>query len=352
MSANSTGPKKQCVSCNKSGGILICDGCQKNFCGKHVLEHRQELALKLDQLMQDHDLLHHDLNEISTKKSVLFLLIDKWQNESILKIQQAAQTAREDLEKHLEHHKEKLKKSMINLSTILRTSRDADDFAEPDLYRWKNALEEFQSEIQRPASVTLLTREKPSIDLIRIGTMATKIPAFITDPRDEFFEKFGSVAISDNGLLATHNGPGLSYAYLRGKLHASNCCYGIRFRIEKCSKPYRIFFGCISINSVLGLNTLRTNDNITGWFGFNQIYQQGRCQTNCQKYCYYSDRNQTNDILTLILDHKTKQIQLLNERTQTTNVLKIVEPLSEVPWRFLVVLTNPGDSVRLLNRFE
>jgi len=60
MSASISG-KKQCVKCNKAGGILICDGCQQTFCVKHVNEHRQELANQLDGIMQEHDLLQQSL---------------------------------------------------------------------------------------------------------------------------------------------------------------------------------------------------------------------------------------------------------------------------------------------------
>ncbi|UJR32156.1 hypothetical protein I4U23_019623 [Adineta vaga] len=108
--------KKQCVTCNKSGGILICDGCQQSFCGKHVIEHRQELAGQLDNIMQEHDLLQQDLLQPSSKKDALLERIDHWEKYSIAKIQMAAETARTTLKELLEQSKERLAKKFPDIA--------------------------------------------------------------------------------------------------------------------------------------------------------------------------------------------------------------------------------------------
>ena len=145
MSASVTG-KKQCVTCNKSGGIMTCDGCQQSFCGKHVIEHRQELTNQLDGIMQEHDLLQQELEQSSIDNSLL-QQIDKWEKESITKIQVAAEAARADLQQILDKSKEQISKTCHDIAINLRSSREADDFSENDLNRWMEQLKELKLEI-------------------------------------------------------------------------------------------------------------------------------------------------------------------------------------------------------------
>ena len=70
----------------------------KAFCGKHVIEHRQELAGQLDNIMQEHDLIQQEIEQPSLTINSLLKQIDKWEKESIAKIQVAAETARATLE--------------------------------------------------------------------------------------------------------------------------------------------------------------------------------------------------------------------------------------------------------------
>src|SRR5689334_1954081 len=102
--------QKQCITCSKSGGILTCNGCERTFCGKHVIEHRQELANQLDEIMQEHDLLRQELSR-SSDEHFLLEQINKWEKESITKIQIAAEAARADLREMIEKTKEQLSKA-------------------------------------------------------------------------------------------------------------------------------------------------------------------------------------------------------------------------------------------------
>ncbi|CAF3468474.1 unnamed protein product [Rotaria sp. Silwood2] len=155
MSASASN-KKQCVLCNKSGGIMICEGCQQAFCGKHVIEHRQTLSGQLDNIMQEHDLLQQELAQPSLKKNPLLKKIDKWEKDSIAKIQVAAETARKTLQELLEQSKERLSKTCRDITENLRASQEADDFSENDLQRWKKQLKELQLEITSPSSAKLI----------------------------------------------------------------------------------------------------------------------------------------------------------------------------------------------------
>ena len=106
MSASVKG-KKQCVTCSKSGGIMICDGCRQPFCGKHSVKHRQELTNQLDGRMREHDLIQQELGQSFINCSLL-KQINEWEKESIAKIQVAAKTARTDLAGILDGSKKRI----------------------------------------------------------------------------------------------------------------------------------------------------------------------------------------------------------------------------------------------------
>ena len=87
--------KKRCALCQKTGGILTCDGCQQIFCGKHAIEHRQQLAVQLENIMEEHDCIQHGIN-LNIENYGSFEQIDKWEKEAIRKIQEIADKVRAD----------------------------------------------------------------------------------------------------------------------------------------------------------------------------------------------------------------------------------------------------------------
>jgi hypothetical protein len=356
--------KKQCVTCNKSGGVLICDGCQKIFCGKHVIEHRQELGAQLDGIMQEHDLLQQELGQLPLTEHSTLKQIDKWEKESMVKIQAAAATARMNLRQSLEQSKERLSKTCCDMAETLRASREADDYSEHDLAGWAKQLEKLKLEIKLPSSAKLVEDKNSPIFLIVSGSIdsgnkqSTKAKESTTPPptasssnsttQERFLQVSGSVILADSGYLAECAASRLSFAYIRGRCLYSKGCFTVRFRIEQSSKPYCIFFGCMSSEGKLKKGAFKSQHAV-GWFGSDQVYEHGYCATNCAKYGYYSTSIRKNDELHLILDCDKKQIRLFNEREKSTCTLSVKNKLAPFPWQFLVVLCNVGDSVRILS---
>jgi hypothetical protein len=359
MSASATS-KKQCVTCSKGGGILTCDGCQQAFCGKHVAEHRQELGVQLDGIMQEHDLIQQELEQPSAEKSPLLQKIDQWEKDSIVKIQAAAETARRNLHELLIKSKERLTKVCGDIKKDLRSSREADDFSEHDLARWKEQLKELQLEMTSPSSAKLAHNKRAPIYLM---TLTTNEPSnnqsassneppptknsTTLDIQERFMQTLGPVSLDDQKYLAKHVGSPTDFSYIRGRLLYSTGCYVIRFKIEQSAQPYRIFFGCMSSKTDLTKNAFETTASV-GWFKSNQTYENGRCSSNVKKYGYISSKIKTNDELHLILDCDKKQIRLFHTREKTTCTLSVDSNLAPFPWQYLVVLSNPGDSVRIL----
>ncbi|CAF5040013.1 unnamed protein product, partial [Rotaria sp. Silwood1] len=61
--ANAAERKTLCSICEKAAGIFTCRGCQKDFCYRHVAEHRQELNKQMDELTTNHDQLQQTIVE-------------------------------------------------------------------------------------------------------------------------------------------------------------------------------------------------------------------------------------------------------------------------------------------------
>ena len=85
-----TNGKTRCVICDKEKATLRCGGCLQEFCYKHLGDHRQNLNKQLDEIEVNRDLLRQTINEQTANPKINSLIeqIDKWEEDSIRKIQQ------------------------------------------------------------------------------------------------------------------------------------------------------------------------------------------------------------------------------------------------------------------------
>jgi len=355
MSASVSG-KKQCVKCNKGGGILICDGCQQPFCGKHVSEHRQELANQLDGIMQEHDLLQQELGRSLDEQSLL-QDIKKWEDESITKIRVAAEAARADLRQFIVESKEQLSKACQDIARDLRSSREADDFSENDLNRWMGQLKVLQRETTSPSSIQLCEDNYLTIPLITIKHLdsANKKPSKSTEfssvknlsassSQDRFWKVLGNAELDENGFLAKHIGGSLGFAHILGQKLYSQGRHIIRFQIEQSRRPDDIYFGCIS-SQLTDDQTRHDSSFAVGWFGDKDLYQHS-VRSNVSDSL--DSRLETNDIVCLTLDCDNRQIELFHESINKTYKARVNMDKSPFPWQFLVALCFKNDCVRIL----
>jgi hypothetical protein len=359
MSA-SANTKKQCVTCHKSGGILICDGCQQIFCGKHVIEHRQNLAGQLDGIMQEHDLLQHEIERISMDHSSL-QKINEWEKQFIAKIHLAAKTARKNLQKTLDQSKERLSKICRDTAVDLRSSREADDYSENDLIGWTEKLKTLKLEMTSASLVKIIEDKNSVIHLIKIESNESNNNEPVNNDKqsslstsssklkiqEKFSDVVGPITLKNGGYIAKHTSCAWNYGYIHGNLLYSHGCHTTRFKLEKCHLPYCIFFGCTSYQTALTEDIFRSSSAI-GWFGSNQVYEHGRCSSNSKKYNYNTYLIQINDVLRITFDCDKQQIKLFNERLNRISTLKVNINKTPYPWRLLMVMLHGGDCVRIL----
>ncbi len=110
--------------------MFTCRGCQKDFCTRHVAEHRQELGKQMDELTLDHDRFRQNLME-QTKEPrhhPLMKQINEWEQQSIDKIRHTADDARKQLQNTINEHATKLTEALMKIADELRRAREDDDF--------------------------------------------------------------------------------------------------------------------------------------------------------------------------------------------------------------------------------
>ncbi|CAF1021603.1 unnamed protein product [Rotaria sp. Silwood1] len=143
--ASSTSTKTPCVTCdNKGVDIFKCEGCSEIFCGNHANEHRDMLSDQLDIIVLEHDVLEQTITDHSNHaKNHHFLLtqINKWEQDPIIKIQQAVEETRQQIKKLICSHTGKVLKELYGLSEQLRKAHIDNDHVENDLCAWTTLLE-------------------------------------------------------------------------------------------------------------------------------------------------------------------------------------------------------------------
>lgn len=91
-----------CVKCEKKNvGISRCEGCYDVFCSTHLMQHRNLLKEQLDLIMKNYGNLRRTVDEQvkGIDSTSIFDQINEWENVSIEKIKQAAETARLEAKK-------------------------------------------------------------------------------------------------------------------------------------------------------------------------------------------------------------------------------------------------------------
>jgi DNA repair exonuclease SbcCD ATPase subunit len=178
----STSGKTRCVTCGKDKAIFKCGGCQQDFCYNHSTDHRQELGRQLDELEVTRDLFRETLTEKTDQTQNLPLMqqIDQWERDSINKIRQTAEEAREDLIKYTDKHIRQTETKLHRLTDQLRQSREENDFVETDLQRWNEELTQLMNQLAKASNITVRQDSIPLISKISVDVSAGQCAIYIS----------------------------------------------------------------------------------------------------------------------------------------------------------------------------
>jgi hypothetical protein len=168
--------RSRCVKCDKDKATLRCGGCLKEFCYKHLGDHRQELNKQLEEVEVNRDLLRQTLTEQTTdsQQNTLIQQINDWERHSIEKIRQTAEEARQTLIKYTIGHIRKVEIDLNKLTDPLRQSREDDDFFETDLQHWNEELTRLAKELATPSNINLRQNTTSLINTISVDITSGK----------------------------------------------------------------------------------------------------------------------------------------------------------------------------------
>jgi hypothetical protein len=342
--------KKTCAKCNKGAGTAMCHGCQQSFCTKHFIEHRQELSQQMDNIGQEHDVLRKDLtHEQSTHP--LLTRINQWEQESIIKIQTAAESARTDLQQLLNKAKNSLKTLVSKMTGELQSSRDSDDYTELDIKKWTDQLQKLRAMLDSPTNINV-DYENDTRTMVRLIKVTDQRSSDSLDSRtsrnletsvsERFLESFGKIKLSEGGLLATCVDGYQEKSCVSGINRYSSGIHYIRFRIEQINTNFYPFLGIVNLSEKLKSDIWHST-SCHGWWDLDYLVVGGRGQIQS-----YTRITRTGDEVTLILDCDNQRIQLEHHRTHRIVDMSIDLRICAFPWKIIVSLCNKDDCLRIV----
>jgi DNA repair exonuclease SbcCD ATPase subunit len=171
--ATSTG-KAQCVTCGKEKVAYKCEGCSQSFCVKHLPDHHQALGKQLEEIEDKRNLFRETLVEQTTnpQKYSLIKQINQWENNSIMKIQQTADEAKQLVIKHTNEHIENIEVQLTKLTEELKQIREEDDFNEIHLNQLKQKLKELEEQFNNPSNISI-QQEQSSLFINKISVIVS-----------------------------------------------------------------------------------------------------------------------------------------------------------------------------------
>ena len=155
-----------CAACEKNTGVFTCNGCTRAFCTKHANEHRQLLKNEMDEIVLEHDQLRQSMSEQADyiDQCSSMQKIERWEQQSIYKIQQIAKGAREKLKQYIIERTQYIQTGVQELTEKLNKARIEDDFFETDLKMWSDKVAELRTDVS--AAIPILFKNMND-DLIR-----------------------------------------------------------------------------------------------------------------------------------------------------------------------------------------
>jgi hypothetical protein len=157
MAAPRATNKNLCARCAKPKNTVKCAGCDKDFCLDDMIIHRQELSEQLGHTEDQFNQFAHDIEQESRNTHIRPLMeqIDQWEQQSINKIQQAAEEIRHQLSSRVSSYDAELKLQLKRLSDKLVECRHENDYVDTDIHYYDEQLKLLKVAYDTPLNLQL-----------------------------------------------------------------------------------------------------------------------------------------------------------------------------------------------------
>ncbi|CAF0848690.1 unnamed protein product [Rotaria sp. Silwood1] len=332
--------KQKCSKCKNFDQIFTCDGCQQSFCNEHIHEHREELSHKMNDINKDYCQFEEGLNNNEIIQSYLSR-IDLWERESLKKIQETAEIARNDLLKIFDRMKNQLKSKCNKIYYDIQTNQESKNYSEINLNQWMEQLEKLRHIYKTSFTVDIIDDKQSSFRLIKIidKKQSFSIEELNSNTNEKFNKTVGKITLSQDHLTATCSERNWNGSNVSGNNLYSSGIHSIRFRITKNGKN-NPFFGITSVAKELNPWNRKTPFAYGWWkFPFDEKEQENIEDPDIK----------TDDEVTLTLDCLNSQIQFEHHRTKQIVYESIEHEQCPFPWKIAIVLYSPGDAISILS---
>jgi chromosome segregation ATPase len=149
--------REKCLICQKEKTSYKCNGCSRDFCFDHLVEHRQTINQLFDGIENDRDQFHQTLTERKQLPRNLPLIekVNKWEEDSIKKIKETAEECRQIVIKHSNKHFIEIEEMLSELTEHLKQVRKENEFNEVDLNTLKIKLTKLAEEFDEPSNIKI-----------------------------------------------------------------------------------------------------------------------------------------------------------------------------------------------------
>ena len=167
----SSGSRTLCSKCNQRPISVTCDGCKQSFCDKDYEGHKKNLKEQLEEQSELINAFSTTLGQTTYQSHSLLSQIDRWREDSITKINEAAEAAIETVKKNVHLVLEDLKDNTNDMNRRIESSIQHEEHMHHVIDGFKEELVKYQEELQRPSNIELLHTESDqsrSITLIQV----------------------------------------------------------------------------------------------------------------------------------------------------------------------------------------
>lgn len=146
-----------CTICQVRGAAYDCAGCKQTFCLNHLTEHHREFERELNNIQDRRNNFLQLLNEQDQNPGTNSFVqqINRWERESIEKVQRTANEARELVIKHLHEHINETKTKLVELTEQIKPIQDANNYNEIHLKDFDKKLKELQGNFNRFSNISI-----------------------------------------------------------------------------------------------------------------------------------------------------------------------------------------------------
>ncbi len=143
----------KCILCNERNGSTRCEGCQQLYCLPCMNKHHDELVHQFQLLTDIRNELKQSLDgsestSKNNKEVVCIVEIDRWERESVQRIQDIARKARTNVNEIMTKNMAEMHRRFEQLSVDIQRRQKEGNYLETDIDSIKSQLEQLRNDIE------------------------------------------------------------------------------------------------------------------------------------------------------------------------------------------------------------